>query len=262
MASSGGCETVASPSGTRKIEMILYDAKSLPVAVIKQEAIEKLLNDGVIAMKDKAKLVDDEKGARIGNPPGLQILDKLHHVDERFQELESELRRNKTDSTDQIRKLQDALECAKTDSKQEIKTLRTTLESNKTKSDEKIATLEAGATKLKDISRLTLEARSRFFSIYIRDKRPDLWKKYKHKERRIINAGDAAVHWGDPITDAHMLEENVRDGIYDTGIYRDLYGLDHDRVLSLSEYTPFLELLKSGCLVLALTASANAETFL
>lgn len=83
--------------------------------------------------------------------------------------------------------------------------------------------------RLDSICKALLKSRCRFFAMYKRDKKPRLMTPQDYTQ---IEEGNEAVHFGDPLLDAFMFEEKVREDIL---IYIDLYGLAFTQVLSIRE---------------------------
>ena len=86
---------------------------------------------------------------------------------------------------------------------------------------------------LENASVVALKSRARETSRYIMQKRKDIFNKNRFKEYSIKAAGDRAVHEGDPVLDAHVLEKKIRKSSYDPEVYKEIYGLEWQQVLSI-----------------------------
>ena len=131
----------------------------------------------LVLQKDYGSVVARDDGSfRVGNRDGLSALDKL-----------DTLARNVKELQDQVAGLLRDKETATTD----------------------MTTVKGRLAKVESLSKETMKARNRFFSTYIRDKRPELFKENEEKEQAIIDEGNEAVHFGSPMNDAYIFEEVI-----------------------------------------------------
>ena len=79
---------------------------------------------------------------------------------------------------------------------------------------------------LTQTSQSYLEIRRRFFDTYQRDVKNDPTLKGS----LAVKVGNARAHGGDALADAALFDQDNRS---DTGLYRELYGLDYKKVLDL-----------------------------
>ena len=89
---------------------------------------------------------------------------------------------------------------------------------------------DAEIRELKQASEFWMPIRSRFFSVYIRSFHND---RHDDHNQEIVEGGNAVAHHGEPVVDALMFADRVRN---DEDIYVELYGLSYEKVLVIREW--------------------------
>ena len=92
--------------------------------------------------------------------------------------------------------------------------------------DAEIQRQDVEIQELKEMNDLWVHIRNRFFATYLRDFHHGRFES--QNEVLILRKGDALAHFGEPVADARLFANGVRD---DRDIYVELYGFQWEEVL-------------------------------
>ncbi|KAI9825193.1 MAG: hypothetical protein M1826_007050 [Phylliscum demangeonii] len=195
-----------------QVEAILFSdmmSESLDDETVGREGWELLDHEA----KD-AEIIHDEKPVRWGNRKGLTVMEKLDYLAAATAGLEAETA---------------ALEAATAglEATEAAKSAAWDAELDKVKDE--LALLKASSDGY-------LQIRNRFVAVY----RRQVLKDAKPHDCGLIDVGNGAAHYGDPVTDALLYEREIR---FDDRTYISLYGMDWGRVLRCRDDLKTLQLL-------------------